>query len=120
MLGDTRARSASFEETCRRLRVGGLAVALAAALSAAGLASASAASATIVLTHPAKSAELQGGRLTLSGVSRRASYVINSGRSRTISVKRLHRRFLPRGLPATGTLHAAGLHPALTVWRLAL
>jgi hypothetical protein len=108
MLDDTRARSASFEETCRRLRVGGLAVVLAAALSAAGLASASAASAATVFKHSAKSGELGGGRLTLHGVSKRVAYAIDGGRSGDISVRRLHRRmFLPR-LAATGTLHMAG------------
>jgi hypothetical protein len=108
MLGDTGARSASFEQTCRRLRVGAFAVVLAAALSAAGLASASAASAATVFKHSAKSGEWGSGRLTLHGVSKRVAYAIDGGRSGNISVRRLHRRiFLPR-LAATGALHVAG------------
>jgi hypothetical protein len=108
MLAGTGARSASFEETCRRLRVGGLAVVLAAALSAAGLAGASAASAAMVVKHSAKGGELQGGRLTLHGVSKRVPYAIDGDRSGRISVGRLHRRLFLPGLAATGRLHVAG------------
>jgi hypothetical protein len=108
MFADTGARSARFEESCRRLRVGGLAVVLAAALCAAGLAGASAASAATVVKHSAKSGELQDGRLTLHGVSKRVAYSIDGGRSGKISVRRLHRRFFLPGLAATGRLHVAG------------
>jgi hypothetical protein len=108
MSADTGARSASFEERCRRLRVGGLAVVLAAALSAAGLAGASAASAAMVVKHSAKSGELKNGRLTLHGVSKRVPYAIDGRRSGKLSVRRLHRRLFLPGLAATGTLHVAG------------
>ena len=108
MFVDTGAGTASVEETWRRLRVGVLAVVLAAALSAAGLAGASAASAAAVFTHSAKSGELGGGRLTLHGVSGRVTYVVSGGRSGTVSVRRLQRRLFLPGLPATGTLHVAG------------
>ena len=82
------------------------------ALAAAGLcalvpATASAAGATLV-TQSAKSGKLQGGRLTLRGVSGRVAYVLNTGRRGTLSVRRLHRRLFLPGLPATGTLHVAG------------
>jgi hypothetical protein len=108
MLADIRAGSASFEQSCRRLRVAGLAVVLATALSAAGLAGASVASAATLVTHSAKSGELGGGRLTLHGVSGRVSYAISGGRSGTMSVRRLHRRLFLPGLPATGRLRVAG------------
>jgi hypothetical protein len=90
----------------RPFRFAGLALA-AAGLCALVPATASAASATLI-THSAKSGELQGGRLTLRGVSGRVTYVLNSGRRGTLSVRRLHRRLFLPGLPATGTLHVAG------------
>jgi hypothetical protein len=90
----------------RPVRLAGLAVA-AAGLCALVPATASAAGATLV-TQSAKSGELQGGRLTLRGVSGRVTYVLNTGRRGTLSVRRLHRRLFLPGLPATGTLHVAG------------
>jgi hypothetical protein len=93
---------------CGRVRLAGLALA-AAGLSALLPATASAASATL-FTQSANSGELQGGRLTLRGVSDRVTYVLNTGRAGTLSVKRLHRRLFPPELPATGTLHVAGYH----------
>lgn len=85
------------------------------ALSAAGLvagllalASASPASAEVVVSHAAKSGELRDGRLILRGVSGRAGYVTDAGRSGTTSVRRMHQRAFPPGKPAIGTLHIAG------------
>jgi hypothetical protein len=81
---------------------------LAAALCTAGLAGASSASAAMVVKHSAKSGELQDGRLTLHGVSKRVAYSIDGGRSGKVSVRRLHRRVFLPGLAATGRLHVAG------------
>ena len=69
------------------------------------LASASPASAGVEVSHAAQSGELRDGRLILRGVSGRASYVTDAGRSGTTSVRRLHRRVFLPGKPATG--HAA-------------
>jgi hypothetical protein len=110
MLGDPETRSESFEPRGRRARVSGLVAVLAAALSAAALASVSPASAATVLLHSAKSGELSGGRLTLRGVGPRVSYATHAGRSGTASVRWIHRRFFPPGAPATGALHVAGYH----------
>jgi hypothetical protein len=107
MLADTGAGSESFKQACGRLRVAGLVVVLAAAVSMAGLAGASAASAATVVTHSAKSGELGGGRLTLHGVRGRVGYALSGGRSGTLSVRRLHRRLFLPGLPATGRLRVA-------------
>ena len=60
------------------------------------------------MSHSAQSGELRGGRLILRGVSGRASYVTDDGRSGTTSVRRLHRRVFLPGKPATGVLHIAG------------
>jgi hypothetical protein len=80
-------------------------VALAPATATAGATP----SGSTVFTHSAKSGELGGGRLTLHGVSRRVTWVINSGRSGVVSVRRLHAKlFAPGTPPATGTLHVAG------------
>jgi len=62
----------------------------------------------VVVSHSAQSGELHGGRLILRGVSGRASYVTDAGRSGTTSVRRLHRRVFLPGKPATGMLHIAG------------
>ena len=61
-----------------------------------------------MFTHSGTSGEFRGGRLTLYGVSGQVSYVINSGKSGTVPVRLLHRRFFRPGLTATGTLHVAG------------
>jgi hypothetical protein len=76
---------------------------------AVGLAGAWEASAATVMTHSAKSGEYKGGRLILRGVGGRVSYAISSGRAGTVSVRRLHRRLFLPGLPATATLHVAGM-----------
>jgi hypothetical protein len=94
------------EWTCRRLWDLAL---VAVGLLRAGLAGASGASAAIVVTHSAKSGEYKGGRLILRGVGGRVTYVIDSGKSGTVSVRRLHRRLFLPGAPATATLHVAGL-----------
>jgi hypothetical protein len=109
MFADTRQRSGSFERTGWRVAaavwVAGLVAVLVGWLLAAAPASAATAK---MFTQSATGGELQGGRLTLHGVSGRVTYVLNTGRRGTLSVRRLHRRqFLP-GLPATGTLHVAG------------
>ena len=109
MVADTRQRSGSLERTGWRVAaavwVAGLVAVLVGWLLTAAPASAATAK---MFTQSAKGGELQGGRLTLHGVSGRVTYVLNTGRRGTQSVRRLHRRqFLP-GLPATGTLHVAG------------
>jgi hypothetical protein len=120
MFADTETRSESLEQSWRRLRAAGLAVALAAGLLAAGLAGASSASASAatMVTQSAKGGVLKDGRLTLRGVSGRVTYVLNPGRRGTLSVRRLHRRlFLPGGprrarctwrATAAGTSRASG------------
>jgi hypothetical protein len=81
--------------------VGLVAVAPATALAAKG--------GSTMFVHSAKSGELQGGRLTLRGVSRRVTWVTNGGRSGVVSVVRLHHKLFATGTPpATGTLHVAG------------
>ena len=117
MFAETEQRSRTFEHGGDRSRsrargavsAAGLAAALALALLAAALSSVSDASAATVVTHSAKWAEYKGGRLTLHGVRGRVTYAIGSGRSGTVSVRRLHRRLFLPGLPATGTLHVAGM-----------
>jgi hypothetical protein len=109
MFADTRQRCGSLERTGWRVAaavwVAGLVAVLVGWLLTAAPASAATAK---MFTQSAKGGELQGGRLTLHGVSGRVTYVLNTGRRGTLSVRRLHRRqFLP-GLPATGTLHVAG------------
>jgi hypothetical protein len=114
MFTKTEAQSRRFEQTCRRRRSGvrasltlaGL-VALAAGLVVAAPAQAGIPYAT-TFTHSAKSGQLKGGRLTLRGVAGRVTYVTNAGRSGRVSVRRLHRRVIVPGRPATGTLHVAG------------
>jgi hypothetical protein len=91
---------------CRRPWGAGLVV---VGLLAAGLAGASPATAATVVTHSAQSGTYEGGRLTLRGVSGRVTYIIDSGRTGTVSVKQMHRRLFPPGAPATATLHLAGL-----------
>jgi hypothetical protein len=85
--------------------VAGLVAVLVGWLLAAAPASAATAK---MFTQSAKGGELKGGRLTLRGVSNRVTYVLNTGRRGTVSVRRLHRRHFLPGLPATGTLHVAG------------
>jgi hypothetical protein len=110
MFAYVESRSDSVNQSSPRLRAAALAVALAAFFLAAGLAGASSASASgaTLVTQSAKGGVLKGGRLTLRGVSGRVTYVLNTGRRGTLSVRRLHRRLLLPGLPATGTLHVAG------------
>ena len=110
MFADAETRSESLDRSWRRLRAAGLAVALAAGLLAAGLAGSSSASASAatMFTQSAKGGVLKDGRLTLRGVSGRVTYVLNTGRRGTLSVRRLHRRLFLPGLRATGTLHVAG------------
>ncbi len=79
-----------------------------AAVLAAGLANASPVFAEVVVSHSAKSGELRGGRLLLRGVSGRASYVTDAGRSGTTSVRWMHRRVFLPGKSAVGMLHIAG------------
>jgi hypothetical protein len=88
------------------LRLAGLLVAVAAGLLAAALAGASWASATMVVTHSAEGGELRDGRLILRGVSGRATWATNAGRSGVISVRRLHRRVFPARKP--GAVPALG------------
>jgi hypothetical protein len=108
MFADSGTHAGSFEGGGRRLRVAGLAVAAAAGLMAAGLAGASEASADVTIEHSAKGGELDGGRLTLRGVSGRAAYATSGGSSGKLSVRRLHRRMFLARKPATGTLRVAG------------
>jgi hypothetical protein len=108
MFADSETRAGSFEGGGRRLRVAGLALAVAAGLMAAGLAGASEASADVTIEHSAKGGELDGGRLTLRGVSGRAAYATSGGSSGKLSVRRLHRRMFLARKPATGTLQVAG------------
>ena len=62
-----------------------------------------------VFVHSALSGDLDGGRLTLRGVSRRVTWAHESGRSGVMWIKRMHRRVFPlRISAATGTLHVAG------------
>jgi hypothetical protein len=61
-----------------------------------------------VNTHSVKSGELDGGRLTLSGVSRRVTWASNFGRFGAASVKRMHSVLFSPGITSTmGTLHVA-------------
>jgi hypothetical protein len=87
-----------------------LALLVATATVSLGLAAvASSAGAATTFVHSAQSGELRGGRLTLRGVSGRATWITNAGRSGVVRVARLHRRvFSAASRPATGTLHFAG------------
>ena len=109
MFADTEVGPGSFEHCWRRwLRGVGL-VALAAGLLAALPATAAAVpGGATVFVQSAKSGQLRGGRLVLGGVSGRVSWATNSGRAGVISLRRLHRRLIRPGKPATGTLHIAG------------
>jgi hypothetical protein len=108
MRADTENRCGSVEHRRRSLRGVGL-VALAAALVAALPATAAAVpGGATVFVHSAKSGRLGGGQLVLGGVSGRVSWATNSGRAGVISLRRLHRRLIRPGKPATGTLHIAG------------
>jgi hypothetical protein len=108
MFTDAETPSESYERSCRRSTTAALIAVLAAGIFAAAMRSASAASAATMVVHSAKSGELDGGQLTLHGVSGRVTYAIGSGHSGTMSVKRLHRRLFPPRKPAIGTLHVAG------------
>jgi hypothetical protein len=114
MFTKTEAQSRRFEQACRRRRSGARASLTLAGLVAltAGLVVAAPAQAGIpyatTFTHSAKGGQLKGGRLTLRGVARRVTYATNAGRSGVVSVRRLHRRVIVPGRPATGTLHVAG------------
>jgi hypothetical protein len=114
MLTKAEAQSRRFEQTGRRRRSGvraSLTLAGLAALAAGLLVAAPAQAGTpyaTTFTHSAKSGELKGARLALRGVARRVTYVTNAGRSGVLSVRRLHRRVILPGRPATGTLHVAG------------
>jgi hypothetical protein len=108
MLADTENRYGGLERCRRWLRGVGL-VALAAGLSAATPATAAAVpGGATVFVQSAKSGQLGGGRLVLAGVSGRVSWATNSGRAGVISLRRLHRRLIRPGKPATGTLQIAG------------
>jgi hypothetical protein len=108
MFADTERRCRGFEHRRRAFAGVGL-VALAAALLVAGPATAAAAPGdATVFVQSGKSGKLGGGRLVLGGVSGRASWATNTGRAGVISLRRLHRRLIPPGKPATGTLHIAG------------
>ena len=107
MFADSKRRSGRFENGGgRSLRVAGLAIVVAGLVAAPAQAGTGYAT---TFTHSAKSGELKGGRLMLRGVGGRVTYVTNAGRSGRLSVRRLHRRVIVRGRPATGTLHVAGL-----------
>jgi hypothetical protein len=108
MFADTRKRYGSFEH-CRRksVRAVGL-VALAAGLLAAPATASAVPGGATVFVQSAKNGQLGGGRLVLAGVSGRVSWATNSGRAGVISLRRLHRRLIRPGKPATGTLHIAG------------
>jgi hypothetical protein len=109
MLTDTEKRPGSFQHCWHRSLRGVVLVMLAAGLWAAGPATAAAVpGGATVFVQSAKSAKLGGGRLVLGGVSGRVSWATNSGRAGVISVRRLHRRLIRPGKPATGTLHIAG------------
>jgi hypothetical protein len=84
-----------------------LLVSAAVGLLAAAPATASPGS-SILFTHSAKGGSLSGGRLTLSGVAGRVTWLTNAGDSGVVRVPRLHRRLFLPGKPATGTLHVAG------------
>ena len=78
-----------------------------------------------VYLHSAARGELDGGRLTLRGVSKRLTWAHHSGRSGVMAVRKMHRRVFAGDAPvATGTLHVAGHHggdePAFTLSRPAL
>jgi hypothetical protein len=109
MFADDENRPPSFELRPRSWRGMGLVALAAASLAAAAPATAAAAPGDATLfVQSAKSGKLGGGRLVLAGVSGRVSWATNSGRSGVISLRRLHRRLIPRDKPATGTLHIAG------------
>jgi hypothetical protein len=107
LVGGYKHPSGAKQRRRRSLTLAGL-VALAAGLLVAAPAQAGVPYAT-TYTHSAKSGELGGGRLTLRGVAGRVTYATNAGRSGRVSVRRLHRRVIVPGRPATGTLHVAGL-----------
>jgi hypothetical protein len=83
-------------------------------LVAGVFASASLASAAVIVSYSAKSGGFHAGRVTLRGVSGRARYVSDAGRSGTVSLRRLHRRVFLPGKPPTGVLHIAGRSHDLT------
>jgi hypothetical protein len=118
MFADAITDVGSFEPGRRRLRVAGLLAVLVAGLLAAGVAGASSASAATGIKHSAKGGELRDGRLILRGVSGRAAYEIEGGRSGTVSVRRLHRRVFLPGRPATGTLDVASRRGAKPRFKL--
>jgi hypothetical protein len=108
MFADARKRYGSLEHRRRWLRGVGV-VALAAVLSAAAPATAAAVpGGATVFVQSAKSGQLGGGRLVLAGVSGRVSWATNSGRAGVIPLRKLHRRLIRPGKPATGMLHIAG------------
>ena len=88
--------------TARARRATAVVVVLVAGVLAAAAASASLASAAVIVSYSAKSGELRGGRLIMGGVTGRARYVTDAGRSRTMSLGRLHRRVFLPGKPPTG------------------
>lgn len=66
------------------------------------------------VSYSAKSGGFRAGRVTLRGVSGRARYVTDAGRSGKVSLGRLHRRMFLPGKPPTGVLHIAGRGHDLT------
>jgi hypothetical protein len=110
MFADTENRPRSFEHSRRRSLRGVRLVAPAAALLMAALPATAAAAPgdATVFVQSAESGKLGGGRLVLAGVNGRVSFATNSGRAGVISLRSLHRRLIPPGKPASGTLHIAG------------
>lgn len=86
------------------LRPAGLVLAAAALIALAP----ATASASTVFVHSATSGKLAGGRLTLHGVGRNATWFTSTGHSGVARIARVHRRLFLPGKPATGTLHIAG------------
>jgi hypothetical protein len=109
MFADAENRPGNLEHSHRRSLRGVALVALAAGLLAAAPATAAAVpGGATMFVQSANSGQLGDGRLVLAGVNGSVRWATNRGRSGVISVRRLHRRLIVPGKPATGTLHIAG------------
>jgi hypothetical protein len=113
MFADREQHSRSFDRTRRRVGAAvwtaGLSAALGTGLAAAPASAQAPPTASTMFVQTAQSGELQGKRLTLDGVRRRATWATHGGRFGVLPVNRLHQLVFSSQTPAaTGTLHMAG------------
>lgn len=107
-------RTPQHETVCLRWRAGSAKRATArvavfvSGVGAAVALCASPVSAAMVVSYSAKSGQFDGGRLLVRGVSGRARYLTDAGRTGRMSLTRLHQRVFLPGKPPTGMLHIAG------------